>query len=179
MPNRGHRAIKGIPDAVRRSARPTPLPLGAEVEPRRARALITLVRPTPAPLGAEMPADRACAIGREWMTKTGRTTPPSRTATLCRIRGTCKARNADSERSAQNQTLQHRCSSHLSFSNEKRAAYVVNPTERHLNAASARYAASACAAQMRESVMAITARFAETSSAVAGPLPRGPNQDAV
>jgi hypothetical protein len=115
MPNRGHRAAKGTLDTARGSVRPTPPPLGAEVESWRARALITLVRPTPPPLGAEVESWRARAIGRHWMTKAGRTTPPSRTATLCGIRGTCKACNADSERSARNQTLQHRCSSNLSL----------------------------------------------------------------
>jgi len=120
--------------AARGSVRPTPLPPGAEVEPRRARALKTLVRPAAPSLGAEMPADRTCATGRHWMTKAARTTPPSRAAALCGIRGTCKACNAESECSPQNQIFQHRYSSDLSFSKEKRAAYDVNPTERHVNA---------------------------------------------
>jgi len=113
-PNRGHRATRGTLDAAGGSVQPTPAPLGAEVEARRARALITLVRPTAPPRRAEMPADWACAIGRHWMTKAARTTPPSRTTTLGGIRGTRKTYNATSECSAQNQTLQHRCSSDLS-----------------------------------------------------------------
>jgi hypothetical protein len=104
----GTAPTKETPDAARRSVRPTPLPLGAEVERRRARALKTYVRPTPLPLRAEMPADRACAIDRHRMAKAGGTAPPSWTATL---RGICCTCNAHSERSAQNQTPQHRCSS--------------------------------------------------------------------